>query len=80
MPSGEIGTGDIPYLTCRDQIVQCTKRFLYRRIGIESVHMINIYMIRVQPFQAGFASFDQMKTGRTHRIAAFRVQVECRFG
>ena len=45
---GEVRASDITDLPARHQVVQGSECLLYRGICVETVHMINVDMIRVQ--------------------------------
>lgn len=78
MPAGEVRASDITDLPARHQVVQGSECLLYRGICVETVHMINVDMIRVQSSQARLARLYQMETGRTDGVTALRAEVESR--
>ena len=79
MPAGEVRASDITDLPARHQVVQGSECLLYRGIRVETVHMINVDMIRVQSSQARLARLYQMETGRTDGVTALRLRLKVAF-
>ena len=77
MPAGEVRASDITDLPARPQVVQGSECLLYRGIRVETVHMINVDMIRVQSSQARLARLYQMETEEPMalRLSGLRLKV-----
>lgn len=64
MPARKVGTGDIAHFPGLDQVVQGFQGFVYRCIGIETVHMVNVDIIGAQASQAVLAVLHQLMARR----------------
>src|SRR5262245_33375391 len=71
MPAGEIGAGDITYLTAPRQRVQRIERLLDRRERVEAMHVIDVDVINAETPQARVTGFKQVMARRADVIRTF---------
>src|SRR5262252_2288307 len=76
MPAGEMRAGDVADLAALNQIVERPQCLLDWSQRVEAMHRINVYVIRLEPAQTGFASADQMMARRTGVIRAFAHRIK----
>src|SRR5580698_9937031 len=78
VPTGEVRTGDIAYLSVLHQLVQCAEGLIERSHRVESMQMIDIDIVRTQPFEASVQLLDDVVSARSDVVRSL-TKTKCRF-